>query len=442
MIRAIIVPMIFMTIAVSGCAHTHLRVKTVKQSNTVNNIFEKQVLDNLAMFVVEPNSVPSFAYPKEGNTNVQDSVSLKGSPFDKFREIAGIDGSRSSLGSWGLQPITDPDKLRLMRCAYQRAVGCLTDDPCVDCCGDEKKFIGKTDRTVAVTKIVDGKPVAVNDPLTGTPYVDPATGNLATYPDGTPVIDPKTGLPKLHIKIPRYDCDGECAVQCGWLCRERRLRDVPLGSRHLVGSYRGQYVWIHPDGYNEFAKLVMKILDYATNDPPKTAVVKKEVQFYIDADGNRVKKADAVGKVVAVIDVGEKHTSILAENTTLADIKAAKKRALAEEISMLSISVLPKMKNFNPAIKSIDTFNNMDDKAKTDILNKDPQLLKEYNQLSQIKSEFDALGDLKQLETEAKFAPPAMIQLPKERTETPSFGPSSIQLQRRLNAVGGGIQAP
>ena len=55
-----------------GCTHTQLRWNTVRQSRTLTDIYEQQVLNNLAMFVYDPNSLPFFSFPNAGASNVND----------------------------------------------------------------------------------------------------------------------------------------------------------------------------------------------------------------------------------------------------------------------------------------------------------------------------------------------------------------------------------
>ena len=55
-----------------GCTHTQLRYSTTHQSDTVTRIYEQQVLNNLAMFVVNNDAVPHFAIASDGSTDVSD----------------------------------------------------------------------------------------------------------------------------------------------------------------------------------------------------------------------------------------------------------------------------------------------------------------------------------------------------------------------------------
>ena len=126
----------------SGCAHTHLRWNTVKQAQTLTDVYEKQVLDNLAMFACNPDALPYFAYPSQGSADVNDrgSLGIVGDPRSSFFKQIDLDGTREMKGGWTLSPVTDANKLRRMQCAYQQAVG-MVDETCKDCCKLEKRLL-------------------------------------------------------------------------------------------------------------------------------------------------------------------------------------------------------------------------------------------------------------------------------------------------------------
>lgn len=106
----------------AGCQHTHLRHNTVRQADTLNEIYEQQVLDNLAMFSMNPNALPSFAYPQDGSANITDKGGLSGaSPLKSLRKLS-FSLERSGLEQWGLIPVSDPARLERMMHAYQAAV--------------------------------------------------------------------------------------------------------------------------------------------------------------------------------------------------------------------------------------------------------------------------------------------------------------------------------
>src|SRR5690349_13885810 len=109
----------------AGCTATRaLQHETIRQSNTVSEIHQQQVLNNLAKFVHDPNALPDFAWPKEGSAQITDHCEGSGS---LMWDAAGFMGatlsslfSREKQDAWTMEPINDPRKLELMRCAYQK----------------------------------------------------------------------------------------------------------------------------------------------------------------------------------------------------------------------------------------------------------------------------------------------------------------------------------
>ncbi len=116
----------------SGCQHTHLRYNTVRQAGTLSEIFEQQVLDNLAMFVHDPHALPFFAFPEEGSASIEDAGTIGFDPLIDFWQVMTAEASRTGLEQWGLTPVCEPDKLALMQAAYQQAVYGQKLDPCND----------------------------------------------------------------------------------------------------------------------------------------------------------------------------------------------------------------------------------------------------------------------------------------------------------------------
>ena len=112
--------------AISGCTHIQLQKDTVRQARTLSDIYEQQILDNLAKFVYDINSLPHFAVADGGTTAVNDQLSGTSSLIlpKAAGSTLGVNGQRQYNDSWTLTPISDPHKLELMRCSYQRAVVC------------------------------------------------------------------------------------------------------------------------------------------------------------------------------------------------------------------------------------------------------------------------------------------------------------------------------
>ena len=77
--RAVLLSVLISTL--SGCAtHLALRNDTVLTTNTLTDLQYQQVLDNVARFHDDPDTVPSFAVASAGTVSVNDQTSAGISP--------------------------------------------------------------------------------------------------------------------------------------------------------------------------------------------------------------------------------------------------------------------------------------------------------------------------------------------------------------------------
>ncbi len=267
----------------SGCTHTQLRWNTTHQAKSLTDIYEQQVLDNLAMFVHNPNSLPSFAYPNTGRSDVTDKGSI-GSDTTWNRlgfatEVLKLSGGRDLYETWGLTPVYDPRRLELMRCAYQHSLWCAglcsTSSSCPNC-----------DRIQRTFYLGDPSSKYANDEQVANGFSD----DLNTFSNLTGRISPACFLPVKWI-----------------VCGDRRC--VPKGDKCLKkGHYCGTYVWLCEGGQDELTKLTITILDYAFSaqapkpaskpkDPEKT----KEVTWFFDKDGQPAPQESAAQIIKATV---------------------------------------------------------------------------------------------------------------------------------------------
>ena len=121
----------------------------MNQAKSLTGIYERQVLDNLAMFSQNPDALPFFAIPKAGSAQVTDSGAISASPLNGpiHTALSLTSLSRGNAETWTLEPVSDPAKLRRMRCAYRRALG-YSFKECNKCCQlqedwENKKRSGK-----------------------------------------------------------------------------------------------------------------------------------------------------------------------------------------------------------------------------------------------------------------------------------------------------------
>lgn len=137
---------IFLLVMSSGCAHIPLKKNFVKQSNSLADIYEQQVLNGIATFVVDPAATPSFALPIGGGTTVnQSGTASSGLNFNSkifTGATAGLNGNQTLVENWTLKPINDPVRLRLMKCVYQYVTRVDHTEACRDCVKDLQLFFG------------------------------------------------------------------------------------------------------------------------------------------------------------------------------------------------------------------------------------------------------------------------------------------------------------
>jgi hypothetical protein len=138
---------VLLLVVTGGCAHLPLKRNVVKQSNSLSDIYEQQVLNGIARFVAEPSSTPSFALPNGGGTTVSQSGTASGTMGFNARTFTGatpgLTGVQNLAENWTLKPINDPVRLRLMKCVYQYVTSQDRENGCVDCVKDLQLFFGE-----------------------------------------------------------------------------------------------------------------------------------------------------------------------------------------------------------------------------------------------------------------------------------------------------------
>jgi hypothetical protein len=195
-------------LALSGCNAQQLRFTTMRLSETVPDLQERQVIENLARIAASPAALPYYTIINGGTASISDNgsgglyaLTLQHHVFPSGTLEASA--SRTVTGNWTLNPMINPDRLRAMRAAYHIALGAEHIDPV-----DEKKL-------EAILK------------------------------------DQK------DLQIPR-----------GWICVGKK-RDVPHGA--CIVSHCGKtYVWVVPGRSKDFADFALFMLNIATWVPPPT----------------------------------------------------------------------------------------------------------------------------------------------------------------------------
>ncbi len=121
-------------LAALGCNSRQLRFTTLRLSETIPEIQERQVIENFARLAASPGAIPYYSVINSGTANIQDNAagglySLFLQPHAFTTATLNSSASRSVTGNWTLNPMSNPDRLRAMRAAYQLAMGIEEIDP-------------------------------------------------------------------------------------------------------------------------------------------------------------------------------------------------------------------------------------------------------------------------------------------------------------------------
>jgi hypothetical protein len=258
--------LLVLAFTVTGCTATQLRRSTVNQAKTQSDIYQQQVMDNLAKFAYDFGSLPHFSIASAGSALVTDSGSIGYSATWTGGSVTNFlnpSASRSAQLGWTMSPISDPRKLELMRCAYQTAI-----KPCLG--------IERAEECPSCTKLF-------NHFYTG----DPEVSVPSPSPDGTITSN------CIHTDI--------CWL--GFGCKKCIPKHCPCD---LVGSYCDMYVWLLPGGQEQLTKLTITVLDYAIKDPAQLPPEDmKTVVTYFDAENKLTTKDKAVAEVTEIIPANQ-----------------------------------------------------------------------------------------------------------------------------------------
>ena len=298
----------------SGCTNVQLRNDSVKQARTLSEIYEQQVLDNLAKFVYDPYSMPHFAVATEGSATIGDQINGNGNAgWTKggVLNAAGfqVGGMRTVTEVWTLNPISDPRKLELMRCAYQRARRACLNGGETCCCPDCQKLInqfytGDASKTpteaLAEMKRRHGEAQERCCPA----QVCAETMDKSVEKAATPPAD------KQQEQLDLYGVTADCLYPPNGCCWFRVCCAKCIGKHHhqccRVAEHCGVFIVVEPGiGQEMLSRLTLVMLDFAQYEGAKPPVA---------VDGQRAclsqQRRDAVNRLIEVqcrlIDIDSK----------------------------------------------------------------------------------------------------------------------------------------
>jgi len=201
-----------------GCTHEQLRRSTSLTQESMSDLRYKHLLDNLAMMVRNPATVPNPVAINGGVVQISDNATGMGNllwnplgapPRTLRQYLLGATGSRTVSEQWSLTPLHNPEKLTLMRYAYQLLLN----------------------------------------------------SDLVRLDDGERELRDFLGDEEFARAIPK-----------GWFCVGTK-HEVPKDAR-FWGSYHDVYVWVTDDGLDGLSRFYLTILRIALMETnQKTAQV-------------------------------------------------------------------------------------------------------------------------------------------------------------------------
>jgi hypothetical protein len=256
----------------SGCTSWALERTTLAHAESATDLRYRQVIENLAMILWNPDAVPAYSTIYSGTSDVNDNLKVtaqtiflrtlhpSGYMTAFATESTDILGSRAVKGTWTLDPMVVPEKLRAMRAAC--------------------KWV-----------------------LWGPEHVGPDYLLLMNYhpPDVGEHIqgDP----PGFYFFV----VDRLLALPPGWLHCENRRRDVPRNACYWAGCH-DRYVWVGAEGMEGFSQFVLAIQAIARitiNDAfyphPRTQTIMRSIKIDPDNPNVAPKDPDSDKTLVATV---------------------------------------------------------------------------------------------------------------------------------------------
>ncbi len=109
-----------------GCVHQYLQANVIAQTSTLRDMQYQQVMNNLAMFVEDPYTIPSQVKFVNGQAQVSDTASVNYEanwpPHKPPTQDLKLPYQRQLTEFWQLSPVMDPGEIRALRKLYQWAV--------------------------------------------------------------------------------------------------------------------------------------------------------------------------------------------------------------------------------------------------------------------------------------------------------------------------------
>jgi hypothetical protein len=228
----------------AGCTHRQLARSTVNTASTVMDIEYQMVLDNLALFMTQPDSLPRHVKLRDGVVQITDEIGFR--PDGLRVETGGLlrlegilpRGTREINQQWDARAVVNPLQLKLLQDVYRQAVG-------VPPFPDPEFLVRAREEQVRKAR-EDNNHRGDNDN---------GDENDNSIEDNSRENSQDEG------RSPREEFN----VPTGWFFVGRKA-DVPPHACY-VGCYGDCYVWVTPAGMADLSYFTLVVLSASEFDP-------------------------------------------------------------------------------------------------------------------------------------------------------------------------------
>jgi hypothetical protein len=243
----------------AGCAHSSLERNTVRKASTTTDITYQMILSNLAMFSLNPDTLPWHVRVEEGTVQIGDEVGFGqeggftfgggngGFGFSGFGPLA----SRSVTMQWGTDAVLDPVRLTDLQNLYRRALGA---PPLPDTTFIANARAKQLERAGRERKEDEGNGKGQERPEPKKEIKTVAAEEADGRQPDSPARRETPDRPGLDFEVP-----------VGWF-HVGSKRDVPKDACY-VGCYGDRYVWVMPEGVLGLNRFTLAVLTIVQLDP-------------------------------------------------------------------------------------------------------------------------------------------------------------------------------
>lgn len=255
--RIICALLIAATLVSPGCTRNSLIRHTVGGATTPMDIQYQMVLNNIARFSLNPETLPAQARIQDGTVQVGDDFgSLM---FERGGFELGPVARRDIAMQWDTNAVLEPVEVQDLRNLYRRALG-LPPMP-------DPHFVNKIRLDQFENALENGEADNGNGNNGNgnggktaekrNSYDDVAAGELSSKKPqrlGVGSNEPSPPRPGIEFDVP-----------VGWFCIGGK-RDVPKGACY-VGHWCDRYVWVMPEGVGGLSEFTLAVLAVTKLEP-------------------------------------------------------------------------------------------------------------------------------------------------------------------------------